>query len=255
MNKKEMNVPVEIAACDRALNEKVETLRIVMTETEKVLNRSEKKIAMNVKNSTDEQFKKLKSAVKDVNYYQARMYYLSYSHMDVITAGKAIPAIEVNAVQNDNGKYSLKIEYITVYPTMQGMKDVLPDGIMDKIDVLRREIAYLESGNNVFLTGDVENKKDVPSKDVADMLAGVIEKGISKSAVKHTMADVLRILTGDAFKKDVFTALYNDFARYMMKRTGEWGVRGVVSKSTACDMVLEYAYMYFNNMREVKYTL
>lgn len=253
MKKNEMNVTVELAATERKYNESMSELEKIIADTEKALNKKANKAMMEVKLSTDETFKALKTAVNKVNALRARMFYLDNEYMTIITAGKAIPAIEVKAVKNDNNKYTLVTENTTVYPTMQGMKDILPEGIIDKVDVLRREVAYLESGDTLFLTGDVENKKDIPNERVAAMIAK--EGNISKAKVKSTLAVVLKDLTGDAFKKEVFTALYNDFARYMMKRTGEWGVRGVVGKSTACDMVLEYAYMYFNNLREVKYTL
>lgn len=250
-----MNKTVELTAVTMKNDEVVVELFRKVKNLEAILNKAGEDVQGKAKVAVDKAFGEAKKAVKAYNKGLAKQYYLAHDLMDIVKAGKAVPAVELKT-EEEEGVFSVKLDKVSVYPTCGGLDDckVLPENTVDKIDLLRREVAYLKAGkNNIFLTGDVENKRDIPSAKVAEMIQA--EGDISKNKVKVTLAIVLHEITGGEFKKAVFTNLFNDFCEYMTKRTGEWGERAMVSRSTACDLVLEYAYLYFNDMREVKWTL
>ena len=101
------------------------------------------------------------------------------------------------------------------------------------------------------MTGNPEEKKDIPGKKVAEMLSAVGTP--SKNKARGVMTRVFKDLTGDAYKQEVFPKLYNEFENYITKRGKAWGTRTVVGTATANDMALEFAWMYFNGKTEVKY--
>ena len=189
-----------------------------------------------------------------VNGALAVKYYRSLSLFDIVKAGEKVPAVAVVESEKD-GKYTVKIENITVKPTLSGMKSagVIGEEEVARVDVLRRVVAYVKSGNNatVYLTGNPDEKKDVPGKKVADMLSAVGTP--SKNKARGIMTRVFKDLTGDAYKQEVFPKLYNEFENYITKRGKAWGTRSVVGTATANDMALEFAWMYFNGKTEVKY--
>ena len=250
-----MNKTVELTAVTMKNDDVAVELFRKVKNLEAVLNKAGEDVQGKAKVAVDNAFSEAKKAVKAYNKGLAKQYYLAHDLMDIVKAGKAVPAVELKT-EEEEGVFSVKLDKVSVYPTCGGLDDckVLPENTVDKIDLLRREVAYLKAGKNtLFLTGDVNEKKDVPSAKVAEMIQA--EGDISKNKVKVTLAIVLHEITGGEFKKAVFTNLFNDFCEYMTKRTGEWGERAMVSRSTACDLVLEYAYLYFNDMREVKWTL
>ena len=181
-------------------------------------------------------------------------YYRSLSLFDIVKAGENVPAVAVVESEKD-GKYTVKIENITVKPTLSGMKSagVIGEEEVARVDVLRRVVAYVKSGNTatVYLTGNPDEKKDVPGKKVADMLSAVGTP--SKNKARGIMTRVFKDLTGDAYKQEVFPKLYNEFENYITKRGKAWGTRSIVGTATANDMALEFAWMYFNGKTEVKY--
>lgn len=189
-----------------------------------------------------------------VNGALAVKYYRSLSLFDIVKAGERVPAVAVVESEKD-GKYTVKIENITVKPTLSGMKSagVIGEEEVARVDVLRRVVAYVKSGNTatVYLTGNPDEKKDVPGKKVADMLSAVGTP--SKNKARGIMTRVFKDLTGDAYKQEVFPKLYNEFENYITKRGKAWGTRSVVGTATANDMALEFAWMYFNGKTEVKY--
>ena len=253
-----MNNPVELKAVDALIMEQESKVSELVSVAEKTLNGKAKDVAVNVKTSIDNALKDVAGAVNALNKSLAKKYYLSNPLFDIVKAGKAVPckAFEV-VTDEENERVSVSVSDSVCYPTLSGLNGckLLPEGLSDKVDLLRREVAYLESGKKgkVYLTGDVENKRDVPSKKVSELIAG--EGDISVNKAKSTMQVVLHDLTGGEYKREVFTKLYKDFARYITKRGNEWTERNMVSKGVAGDMVLEYAYMYFNDLRDVKYTL
>lgn len=189
-----------------------------------------------------------------LNSALALKYYRSLSLFDIVKAGEKVPAVAV--VENEkDGKYTVKIENITVKPTLSGMKSagIIGEEEVARVDVLRRVVAYVKSGNTatVYLTGNPDEKKDVPGKKVADMLSAVGTP--SKNKARGIMTRVFKDLTGDAYKQEVFPKLYNEFENYITKRGKAWGTRSVVGTATANDMALEFAWMYFNGKTEVKY--
>lgn len=192
--------------------------------------------------------------VSALNGALSMKYYRSLSLFDIVKAGEKVPAVAVVESEND-GKYTVKIENITVKPTLSGMKSarVIGEEEVARVDVLRRVVAYVKSGNTatVYLTGNPDEKKDVPGKKVADMLSAVGTP--SKNKARGIMTRVFKDLTGDAYKQEVFPKLYNEFENYITKRGKAWGTRSVVGTATANDMALEFAWMYFNGKTEVKY--
>ena len=254
-----MNNSVELSAVALSIAEKEKSVNEKLSVAVDVLNGKNVVNAGKAKTSVDVALSELSKAVSDLNKFLARKYYLSATLFDVVKAGKAVPCKAFAVEESDTGKYSVALSDDVCYPSLAGMKSagVLPEGLTDKVDVLRREVAYLDSDKKarVYLMGDVENKKDVPSKAVAELIEKDGGTSVSVNKAKSTMQVVLHDLTGGEYKKEVFSALYKDFARFIVKRGAEWTERNMVSKGVAGDMVLEYAYMYFNNLREVKYTL
>lgn len=252
-----MNISVELSAVALSIKEDEKKVSDLIKSAKKVLNSKPGKVAGKAKEDVDNALSEVKKALGNLNRLYARKYYLSTPLFDIVKSGKAVPVKVYEVTQDDNGKYDITLSNDMVYPTLSGLGSagVLPSGTADKVDLLRREVAYLDSGKKakVYLTGDVENKKDIPSKAVAELIAK--EGEISTNKAKSTMAVVLKELTGGEYKKDVFSALFKDFTRFIIKRGNEWTERNMVSKSVAGDMVLEYAYMYFNDLRDVKYTL
>ena len=253
-----MNKSVELSAIEKAINEQETKVNEKVDALEKLLNSKNTGNAGKAHDEVNVCESELKKALSVLNKSIARKYYLSMPLFDIVKAGKACPA-KVCTIEQDEKtmKYTVTLSDDTVYPMLSGLNaaGMLPEGVADRVDLLRREVAYLKSEKKakVYLTGDVENKKDIPSKTVADLIEK--EGNISVNKAKSTMQVVLHELTGGEYKKEVFTALYKDFAGFITKRGAEWGERNMVSKAVAGDMVLEYAYMYFNNLREVKYTL
>ena len=252
-----MNNSVELTAVMQSITAQEAVVSEKVTVAVSVLNGKELITAGKAKLSVDSALSEVGTAVNLLNKSLAKKYYLETALFDIVKSGKAVPCKVYEVVEDENGAYSIVLSDGLCYPTLAGMNSakILPDGVTDKVDLLRREVAYLKSGKKakVYLTGDVENKKDVPSKAVAKLIADEGEVSVNKA--KGTMAVVLRELTGGEYKKEVFTKLYNDFAGYITKRGAEWTERNMVSRGVAADMVLEYAYMYFNDLREVKYTL
>ena len=253
-----MNNSVELSAVVLSIDGQESVLSEKIELAISVLNGKNKGSAGDVKKSVDDAMQDVNKALSVLNKSLARKYYLEHELFDIVKSGKAVQC-KVCSVESDDetGKYSVTLSDDVCYPTLSGLNSagLLPEGLSDKVDLLRREVAYLKSGKKakVYLTGDVENKKDVPSKGVAKLIAN--EGEISVNKTKSTMQVVLHDLTGGEYKKEVFTALYKDFAGYITKRGAEWTERNMVSKGVAGDMVLEYAYMYFNDLRDVKYTL
>lgn len=241
-------------------NGKIESLKntvVVAIDTlQKTLNNKNGLNQGKAKMAVDNAFSMAKKAVKAYNDETALLFYRTHDLNDIVTGGKAVPVVNLKVSENEDGAFSVSLEKGFDYPKCSAMvkAGVMNSNVVDKIDLLRREVAYLKSGkNDMFLTGDIENNKDIPNDNVKALIEG--EGEISKNKAKATLAVVLYDITGGEYRKTVFTNLFNDFCEFMTKRTGEWGERAMVSKSTACDIVLEYAYMYFNNMREVKYTI
>ena len=189
-----------------------------------------------------------------LNHLLALQYYRKTPLFDIIKNGDKVPARVIDEQVKGN-KYTLTIKKATVYPTLSGMKSagVIDDEVTARVDTLRRVTAYVKSGNtaDVFLTGDKENKKDLPGEKVSDM----IEKlGVpSKNKARGLLTRVFHDLTGESYKKEVLPRLYEEFEGYITKRSRKWGERNMVGKSTAGDMVLEFAWMYFNGKTEFKY--
>lgn len=251
-----MNNSVELLAVKKSIDELEKKVADSVEIAVAVLNGNASR-AGDAKKAIDDSVSDVKKALALLNKALAREYYIETPLFDIIKNGKACPVRGYSVTVDDSGKYGIEISDSVEYPTVAGMHraGILPDGIADRIDLLRREVAYIESGKTakVFLTGDAENKRDIPSKKVAELIEK--EGPVSVNKAKATLQNVLHTLTGGEYKKDVFTPLYKDFAHYIVKRGNEWTERNMVSKGTAGDMVLEYAYMYFNNLREVKYTL
>ena len=181
-------------------------------------------------------------------------YYRSLPLFDIVKAGEQVPAVSVTETEKD-GKYFVKVENIKVKPALSGMKSagVIGEEEVARVDVLRRVVAYVKSGNtaSVYLTGNVEEKKDVPGKKVAEMIESI---GIpSKNKARGIMARVFKDLTGGIYNKDVFPKLYEEFENYITRRGKAWGTRTIMGTATVNDMALEFAWMYFNGQTAVKY--
>lgn len=192
-----------------------------------------------------------------LNSALAVKYYRSMPLFDIVRAGEnSVPAVAVTETEKD-GKYTVKTEDVKVKPTLSGMKSagVIGEEEVNRVDLLRRMVAYVKSGCTApeYLTGkiDGDEKKDVPNKKVAEMIAAVGTP--SKNKARGIMTQVFRDLTGNAYKKEVFPKLYEEFEGYITRRGKEWGTRAIVGTATANDMALEFANMYFNNKTAMKY--
>lgn len=253
-----MNKSVELSAVVLSIEGQEKVIDEKVSVAVSVLNGREKVTAGKAKLTVEDALSDVRKAIGALNKSIARKYYLEHELFDIVKSGKSVPCKVFEVTEDDEtGKYNVTLSDDVCYPTLSGLTSagLLSDDLSDKVDLLRREVAYLKSGKKakVYLTGDVENKKDVPSKAVAQLIEEVGEVSVNKA--KSTMQVILRELTGGEYKKEVFTALYKDFAGYITKRGAEWTERNMVSKGVAGDMVLEYAYMYFNDLRDVKYTL
>lgn len=190
-----------------------------------------------------------------LNDMVSAQYYRKTPLFDIVKAGENVPAYIVEEDEK-GGKYTLKLKAVKVYPTLPGMKSagVVSEEIVNRVDVVRRVSAFVKSGNTarVYLTGDAENKKDCPNEKVAKMIDDIGEP--SKNKARAILTRVFKDLTGNEYKKEVFPKLYDEFESYITKRSRKWSERNMVGKATACDMVLEFAWMYFNGMTAFKYT-
>lgn len=228
-------------------SENMETARVALVNS---LNHVSKSKAGNAKKTVDAKYAELNKTVSEVNGLKSLEYYRTLSAVEIIKAGSKVPVV-TTATTEEAGVY--KVETLVDYtkPTLSGMvrAGVVSSDISDNVDLLRRCVAYLKTGNALFLTGDIVNKKDVPNKAVSGMIEnmGGAEK-ISKTKVKVIMRSVLKDLTDGAFDKDVLPALYSDLSDYILKRSKDWGKRSVVSKGVASDLILEYVYMSLNGL-------
>lgn len=190
-----------------------------------------------------------------LNHLLALQYYRKTPLFDIVRAGENVPAVVIDETEKA-GKYTLKLKNTKVYPTLSGMKSagVIDDEVLARVDTIRRVSAFVKSGNTarVYLTGDTENKKDCPSEKVSAMIESMGTP--SKNKARALLTRVFSDLTGEKYKKEVFPKLYDEFETYITKRARKWSERNMVSKATACDMVMEFAWMYFNGMTAFKYT-
>lgn len=198
----------------------------------------------------------VKTYTNDVNVFKAMEYYNAHTLTDIIKAGRAVPQIEVKVEENE-GVFSVKTEEVEVYPTLTAMvkAGVIAQDVIDTVDVLRRMIAYVETGDALALTGDKENKKDLPNKNVASLINGIELEKITATRARSVMRVALNELTDGKFDKDVFPKVYKDFASGMIKKGKEWGTRTMVGKSTANDYILEYMHMSLNGMTCFKFVI
>jgi len=223
-----------------------ETLSNDVKELEKMMNTPTLAVKVKAMESTTGKDK------KKVNDMLALQYYKKTPLFDIVKAGAVVPAVAIETTETGE-KVSMKVVNTTEKPTLQGMKNagIVDDELIARVDTLRRVAGFVKTGADVFLTGDTENKKDCPTEKVSAMIA---EMGtLSKNKARALMTKVFRDLTGEGYKKEVFPKLYEEFEGYIIKRSREWGKRTIVGKSTACDMVMEFAWMYFNGQTAFKY--
>ena len=189
-----------------------------------------------------------------VNTMLAMQYYRKTPLFDIVKAGDNVPAVMVEETEKA-GRYTLKVKATKAYPTLPGMKGagVIDADVIARIDALRRVSAFVKSENKatVYLTGDIENKKDCPTDKVVEIIESIGTP--SKNKARALMTRVFKDLTGDAYKKNIFPKLYDEFEGYITKRSAKWSERNMVGKATACDMVLEFAWMYFNGKTAFQY--
>lgn len=189
-----------------------------------------------------------------LNRLLSMQYYRKTPLFDIVRAGENVPAVVIDETEK-GGKYTLKIKATKVYPTLPGMKSagVLSEEVLTRVDTLRRVTAFVKSEKTarVYLTGDTENKKDCPTEKVSAMIESMGE--LSKNKARGLLTRVFSDLTGTAYKKEVLPRLYDEFETYITKRAHKWSERNMVGKATACDMVLEFAWMYFNGLTTFKY--
>ena len=182
-------------------------------------------------------------------------YYRRTPLFDIVKNGECVPAVVIDETEN-GGKITLSIKKTKVYPTLSGMKEagVISDDVLTRVDVLRRFTAFVKSGNTatVFLTGDTENKKDCPTEKAVTMIEKLGTP--SKNKARALLTQVFSDLTGEKYKKEVLPKLYEEFETYITRRSRKWSERNMVSKNTAGDMALEFAWMYFNGKTAFKYT-
>lgn len=182
-------------------------------------------------------------------------YYRKTPLFDIVKNGESVPAVVIDENES-GGKITLSIKKTKVYPTLSGMKEagVISDEVLTRVDVLRRFTAFVKSGNTatVFLTGDTENKKDCPTEKAVAMIEKIGTP--SKNKARALLTQVFSDLTGEKYKKEVLPKLYEEFETYITRRSRKWSERNMVSKNTAGDMALEFAWMYFNGKTAFKYT-
>lgn len=190
-----------------------------------------------------------------LNKLLAMEYYRKTPLFDIVKNGESVPAVVIDETES-GGKITLSIKKTKVYPTLSGMKEagVLADEVLTRVDVLRRFTAFVKSGNTatVFLTGDTENKKDCPTEKAVAMIEKLGTP--SKNKARALLTQVFSDLTGEKYKKEVLPKLYEEFETYITRRSRKWSERNMVSKNTAGDMALEFAWMYFNGKTAFKYT-
>ena len=195
----------------------------------------------------------LNKSISAVNTLSALDYYKDNTLVDILKAGQAVPAFR-SEVTEEEGVFIVSVVEEKVYPTMAGLVSagLIKKDTMDTVDLLRRVSAALK-GDTLALTGDIENKKDIPSKSVASLIEAQGELSITKAT--KIMSIALKELTGGAFKKDVFPKVYKDFAEQVTKRGKEWGTRTHIGKATANDMILEYVHMGLTGKNSFRFTI
>lgn len=190
----------------------------------------------------------------ELNKLLALQYYKKTTLFDIIKNGDKVPAKVIDETV-DGTTYKLELKNTTVYPTLAGMKNagLIDSEVLARVDALRRVAGYIKSGctAETYLTGNKEEKKDIPSKETTEIIETM--GTISKNKARATMTRVFKDLTGEAYKKEVLPKLYDEFETYITKRSAKWGNRSIVGKATACDMVLEFAWMYFNGKTTFQY--
>ena len=243
-----------------ATTEKKNTLPENIEQAEKTLSGDVKALEKILNTATlPAKVKEKRTAVaKDagvLNKLLATEYYRKTPLFDIVKNGESVPAVMIEESES-NGKIALSIKKVKVYPTLSGMKDagVMSEEVLNRGDVLRRVSAFVKSGNTarVFLAGDVENKKDCPNEKVSAMIESMGTP--SKNKARALLTQVFADLTGEKYKKEVLPRLYEEFETYITRRSRKWSERNMVSKNTAGDMVLEFAWMYFNGKTAFKYT-
>lgn len=181
--------------------------------------------------------------LRALNELLATEYYEATPALEVIKVA-SVPC-KVLRFDKANSVYSIADEH--TYPTVNGMKKFLPEGIIDRLDVLRRCGAYLAmegmEKRELALYGMKVNDKEVniPTEAVKSILPKPEE--ISKSAVKNMLTRAIVELTKGDAEPLVTSALLKDFSAFCVKRTGEWGVRTLAAQEHVGDVVLEYAHM------------
>ena len=189
-----------------------------------------------------------------LNRMKATEYYKKTPLFDIIKNADNVPGYVIEEQEND-GKYTLKLVACTVYPTLSGMKSagVITDDTMNRVDALRRVVAYIKSGKTAgeYLTGNTTEKKDVPTARTTEIIENMGD--ISMNKARSLMKVVLHDLTGGEFKKEVMPVLYKEFESYITKRGKKWNERVIVGKATANDMILEFANMFFTGKTTFKY--
>lgn len=197
----------------------------------------------------------VKKDASALNELLALEYYKNHTVVDIVKAGKAVPAVvTLTETDKETNTVTVKADDVTVYPTLSGMVSagLLTKDVLDTVDMLRRVVASLK-GDALALTGDIENKKDVPSKAVA----GLIEKQgeLSETKARAIMAQAVKEVTGGAFTKAIFPKVYKDFAEQITRRGKEWGERTHIGKATANDLILEYLYMSLNGKTAFQFVI
>ena len=194
----------------------------------------------------------VKTDVSALNSLLALEYYKARTATEVITAGREVPSVNMVVTEDkEAGTVVVSTENVKVYPTLPGMVSagIVEKCALDTVDLLRRVVAYLK-GNTLALTGDVANKKDVPSEAVATLIKA--QGDLSETKVVRIMTQAVREVTGGEFTKSIFPKVYQDFAEQVTKRGKDWGTRTCIGKSTANDLILEYLYMSVNGMTAFK---
>jgi len=234
----------------------MENLEKAMKEAVNVMNHIAHEKRGTASKKVSDAMAHVKAYTNDVNTFKAMEYYNANTLTDVVKAGRAVPQVSVKVEETD-GVFSIVKEDVTVYPTLTAMvkANLIDKDVVDTVDVLRRMIAYTETGDETALTGDVANKKDMPNKNVSAILDNISRDKITVTKARAVMRMALKELTNGAFNKDVFPKVYKDFAQGMIKKGSEWGIRTMVGKATANDYILEYLHMSLNGKTAFQFVI
>lgn len=164
----------------------------------------------------------LKKAAAAANETIAAACYAAAPLLDILRAGE-VPAVTVTYDKDG----AAAVEKTTARPTVKGLAaaGLIPADAVEKCTAAR----------------DITAALNMPGAEKP-----------SRTAANKALAAALEAVTAGKIRTRVSTTVREDFERFVIKRGKKIGTRETVTAATACDLVIEYAYMGLNGQTTVK---